>query len=380
MEDLNYLRNKIDKIDEELVSLFERRMEIVKRVAEFKNQNNLPILNEEREKQVIQKNISKLKDNQYACELEEFMSDLMQISKKIQREFINNKCNSIEKYKDSSLKDKYNNCVCAFSGVRGCFSEQALDEFFGENVKKYSVKSFEDVFKALNRNEISYGVLPIENSSTGGILEVYDLIKKYGFYINGEKIIKVDHNLLAIDGTTIEDIEEVYSHPQGFSQSCKFFENHPKWKLIPYFNTAVSAKYVKEANSKNKAAVASKKAAEIYGLNILKENINFNHNNYTRFIIIGKKLEVDEFCNKISIVLSISHTSGTLYNVLKYFAQNNLNLLKIESRPILNKPWEYFFYIDFEGNLEDKNTKNAISAVKENCSYFKVLGNYKSDK
>jgi chorismate mutase/prephenate dehydratase len=266
-----------------------------------------------------------------------------------------------------------------FPGKPGSFSEQALVEFFGEKVERVTMRDFEDVFKALQDETIEYGVLPIENTSTGGIAEVYDLIRKYGFYIIGEKIIKIDHNLLAIKGAKLEDIREVYSHPQGFSQSCEFFKQHANWKLIPYVNTATSAKLVKDQNEISKAAVASKKAAELYGLTILEKNINFSNHNYTRFIIVRKKIETDPSHDKISIVFSLPHKAGSLYHVLQHFSDNGLNLLKIESRPILDKSWQYFFYIDFQGNLQEATTKTAISALEKHSNYFRLLGNYKAD-
>lgn len=384
MEDLDYIREEIDKIDEELVKMFEKRMELVLKVAEYKKGNNIPILNSEREKQIIDKNMKRLKNKNLTNSLEEFLEDTMRISRKYQCKILSTSIESevidfqkeIEKGTQNKRKS---DCMGAFPGVPGSFSEQAFIEFFGKDIKRCSVNNFEDVFKALYDEKIDYGVLPIENSSTGGIAEVYDLIRKYGFHIIGEKIIKVDHNLLAINGAKIEDIEEVYSHPQGFSQSCEFLKNYPDWKLIPYINTATSAKFVKDSNSKTKAAIASKKAAELYNLNVLKEGINFNNKNFTRFIVVGRDLEINKQCNKISVVFSILHKVGSLYNILEKFAVSGLNLLKIESRPILGKSWEYFFHVDFQGNLEDEVVRNTIISIKENCSYFKLLGNYRGD-
>lgn len=153
---------------------------------------------------------------------------------------------------------------------------------------------------------------------------------------------------------------------------------YPNWKLIPYSNTAVSAKLIKNENSKTKAAIASKKAAKLYDLDIIESNINYNKSNHTRFIIIGKNLEIDNHVDKISVVITTPHRAGALYSILRYFAENNLNMLKIESRPMINKPWEYFFYIDFEGNLNEKVVKEAILLIEENSSSFQLLGNYKS--
>lgn len=277
------------------------------------------------------------------------------------------------------MKDTdYSNKI-GYSGVEGSYSHHALLEYFGEDVRTAAYFTFKDVFDALEKDEISYGVIPIENSSTGSITEVYDLLGKYNLDIVGEQCIHIEHNLIGIKGAEISDIKEVYSKDQGFLQCSEFFNNYSGWKLVPYVNTARSAEYISKENSKDKACVASRKAAELFGLNILKENINNIKNNYTRFIIIGKNLEIDESCNKISIAIVLPHKVGSLYNVLKNFEENNLNMVKIESRPILDKSWEYFFYIDFNGSLLDNGTKKALEQIEEDSLWFKLLGNYRGD-
>lgn len=265
-----------------------------------------------------------------------------------------------------------------FYGEKASFSHEALQEYFGDCSNILGFPEFKDIFSALNDNYIRYGVLPIENSSTGSITEVYDLLRNYGFYIIGEKCIKINHNLLGIKGTKLDDIEEVYSHSQALMQSKEFLEKN-KWNLIPYFSTAKSAKYISEMGCINKACIASKKAAKLYGLDILKENINYNKKNYTRFIIVGRKLNIDKNSDKISIVFSLEHKVGSLFNILKYFKENNLNMTKIESRPKVNSPWQYYFYIDFCGNLCNYNEQKVVEKIRNECKYFKLLGNYSSD-
>ena len=267
-----------------------------------------------------------------------------------------------------------------YQGVEGSYSHEALLEYFGEAVKTINVNTFEEVFIELNNGNISYGVLPIENSSTGGISEVIDLLYKYDVSIVGEYCLKINHSLLGIPGAQIKDIEEVYSHPQAFMQSKEFLKEYSEWKLISYFNTAKSVEFIKSQNNKKFAAVASKKTAQLYGVDIIKENINFNTNNYTRFIIINKDLQTDEKNDKISIVLSIAHKSGALFEIIKCIADQGLNMLKIESRPIINIPWEYLFYIDFEGNMKDSKVQKAIELIREYSIQLKLLGNYKAHK
>lgn len=270
--------------------------------------------------------------------------------------------------------------IIGYQGVEGSYSHEALLEYFSGDFNITNVNEFEDVFHLLKEGKIKYGVLPIENSSTGGIAEVIDLLYKYDAFIVGEKCIKINHNLLGIEGTTIEDIEEVYSHPQAFQQCSEFFKGHGDWKLISYYNTAKSVEFVKNTGLKNYAAVGSLKATDLYNVNIIKGGINNNSNNYTRFVVIGNEVALDQNSNKVSVVISTAHKSGALFQIVRCIAENGLNMLKIESRPIINRPWEYLFYIDFEGNLQDIAVQEALKLIKENSYHFKLLGNYKCDQ
>ncbi len=266
-------------------------------------------------------------------------------------------------------------------GVPGAFSEEALAKHFqGYQYETVYSSTFEGVLKNIEDDVIDYGVLPIENSSAGSIVDVYDLIRKHHCYIVGEETLSVTHNLLGLPGANLADIDTVYSHPQGFSQSKTFLDQHPDWSLRPYHNTAISAQYVKESNNKHKAAIASMRAAKIYGLEPIKENINFNTNNYTRFIIVKKKMTYSDDADKVSMIFSVSHESGSLYHALAHFYYNGLSLLKIESRPIHDRSWEYFFFADLEGNLQDANVLIALGRILEQSTYFSLLGNYKADQ
>lgn len=280
-------------------------------------------------------------------------------------------------YRQDILDKNQNNIKVGYQGVKGSFSEEALIEFFGENQNAASYEKFEDVFIGLQKNEIDYGILPFENSCTGAITAVYDLLSKYGFYIVGEECIKIKQNLVGIKGAKLEDIKEVYSHPQGFDQSKAFLKNNEDLKLIYFYNTAISAKYISELKDKSKAAIASKRAAKIYGLNVIAEEINDDESNNTKFIIVSKTMELSKDCNKMTATFSLDNKAGTLYNLLSYFAQNEINMVKIESRPSKNKLWEYVLYVDFEGNINDENVKNAINLIEEKSEFFRLLGCYK---
>ncbi|WP_291634004.1 prephenate dehydratase [Clostridium sp.] len=366
--DIDDLRNQIDKIDSSLVSLFETRMEVVLKIAEYKKKNNIPILNGAREEAVIKKNLDKVRNSDLFSEVEEFLKYVMKLSRGFQSKSLNSE----------RVLSKGKKQIVGFYGVTGSFSEQALNEYFGEQVDTKAISEFEDIFLELKYGKINYGVIPIENSSTGAISEVYDLLNKNNFHIIGEKYLKISQNLMGIKGSTLDDIREVYSHAQGIEQSMEFLKGYKHWKLTPYKSTAKSAELVKNRKDKTMAAIGSTKAAEIYDLEILQKNVNSNATNMTRFVVIGKEIETNGDSNKISLVLSTTHKAGSLYHVLKYFAENDINLLKIESRPIKDKPWEYFFYIDFQGNIYEENVVSAIELVKKNSRYFKILGNYRS--
>ncbi|MBU3191489.1 chorismate mutase [Clostridium bowmanii] len=358
--DIVDLRNEIDKIDGNLLSLFEKRMEVVLKIAQYKKKNNIDILNAAREEAVIKETLDLVKNKDLLLEVEEFFKSVMEISRGYQNKNLNTDGVLI---RDEKL-------TVGFYGVKGSFSEEALKGYFGEKVYTKAISEFEDIFLDLRYGKINYGVIPIENSSTGAISEVYDLLNKYSFYIIGEKYLKISQNLMGI--------KEVYSHPQGLEQSMEYLKGYKHWKLIPFNSTAKSAELVKERRDKTLAAIASSKASEIYGLKILQKNVNSNATNTTRFVVIGKEMEITNKNDKISLVLSTTHKAGSLYNVLKHFAENNINLLKIESRPIVDKPWEYFFYIDFEGNINEPKVVTSIELIKLNSRYFKTLGNYRS--
>lgn len=373
MEDLGYFRKQIDDIDDSLVKLFLKRMDLVSKVADYKIKNDIDVLVKSREEQIISRHTENIEDEAVKGHIKEFLEDLMYISRKAQKEIISPKL-YIENREDADLP-----CKVGYSGVPGSFSHQALLEYFGEDADMCCFMTFKDVFEGLQKDKIKYGVLPVENSSTGSITEVYDLLGKYNFYIAGEQCIHVEHNLLGIKDTKLCDIKEVYSKDQGFLQCSNFFEKYPEWKLIPCTNTAKSAEYISRENSKDKACVASREAAKVYGLEIINENINNVENNYTRFIIIGKSMIANKNCNKISVVITLPHVVGSLYRILKHFTENDLNLVKIESRPITDKSFQYLFYIDFNGSMLDNNTKNILRIIEQESLSFKLLGNYVSE-
>jgi chorismate mutase/prephenate dehydratase len=369
MKNLEQCRNEIDQIDQEIIALFEKRMNVSKDVILYKLEHQLVIFQPEREQIVIDKNVNRIQNPALKNLAATFVQDMMNVSKSYQASFIP----LTKEY--PMVEPKKEDLIVGYQGIAGAFSYQSMKTYFGE-VESKECLVFEDVFKALKNKEIDYGIVPLENSSTGAINDNYDLVRDYGFYIVGEQSISVSQHLLGLPGSTIADIKEVYSHPQGLKQTTKFLKQYPQIEQREYTNTAASAKYVKEQNDKTKAAIASKEAATLYGLEVLQEHIENETSNHTRFIIIGRHLEQDEKANRVSIVFTLPHQAGSLYSILKAIKEYRINLSRIESRPVVNIPWEYYFYIDFEGNLTNPNVQRAIEQMKTYCLTLRVLGNY----
>ncbi|MDO5518742.1 MAG: chorismate mutase, partial [Clostridium sp.] len=260
MSELDGYRKKIDEIDKEITRLFEERMDTVIKVGEYKKANNLPVLNKDREKQVIKKNINYLNNKDYAEELAAFYNHLMNIAKDLEHKKMKEKAEESDFFNDKNIKShRKNKCKAGYFGVPGSYTEEAMINHFGEDVDSKSYDEFEDVFMAIKNGEIDYGVVPIENSSTGAISKVYDLLYKYDFYIVGEECVKIEEHLLGVEGSKIEDIKEVYSHEQPFAQSTEFLKQYSDWKLIPFHSTSVSAKFISDLNDISKAAIASRR-------------------------------------------------------------------------------------------------------------------------
>lgn len=264
--------------------------------------------------------------------------------------------------------------IVGYMGVEGAFADEASKALF-PNALYHNYETFKDVFNALKNKEINYGILPLENSLTGSINDNYDLLREYNCYIIKDINLKVTQNLLGIKGSKLEDIKCVFSHPQALLQSKKFLDDH-NIKSEVYSNTATSAKYIKELNNKNIGSISSLACAKLYNLDVLATNINEVNTNTTRFIVVSRDLEVLGDAKQISIIFNLKHEIGNLYQILKDIKDYNLNLTRIESRPIKNKPFEYFFYLDFLGNINDLNVLRALTKIKQDTINFRIIGNY----
>ena len=268
----------------------------------------------------------------------------------------------------------------ALQGTAGSYSYEALMHYHGEELTDAykCFDTFDEVFEAVISGKVELGILPIENSSTGSINAVYDLLQQHEVRIVGEVYLRITHHLMSAFPSDISEIETVYSHIQGYEQSKNFFKKHTNLHFIPYKNTALSAEKVAKQQCKTEAAIASRLAAEIHKLHIIEENINDQNNNFTRFIMISMKDIPSEQANKISIRAVVDHIPGSLFRMLSCFDDEKINLVKIESRPLKGRPWEYSFYIDFEGSLNEERIKRALAHIKTHAREFKLLGNYRS--
>ncbi len=264
----------------------------------------------------------------------------------------------------------------AFQGELGAYSEIATYEYFGSDIAVVPMESFENIFSAVTKGQVDHGVIPIENSLAGSIHENYDLLLEHNLVITGEVKLRISHNLLVLPGTKIKDIRRVYSHPQALSQCKAFLQGLKGVELISVYDTAGAAKRVQKNGYREEAAVASEQAAIDYGLEVLKSGIESNHKNFTRFLILSPELEEKVENPKTSIVFALKNIPGGLFKSLSVFALRDIDLYKIESRPLPGSPWEYMFYLDFKGDIRDEVSKKAIAHLEEIARFFKFLGSY----
>ncbi len=374
--DLQQLRVEIDDVDRQIVELFEKRMDIASKVADYKIATGKKVFDREREAQKI-KAVRELASSDFnKVGVEELFSQLMSMSRKLQyQKLASAGASGRLPFISIDSIDKAGSRVC-YQGAEGAYSEMATKEFFGENVNCFHVETFRDAMSVLEEGSADYAVLPIENSTAGVVSEVYDLLTEYENYIVGEQIIEIRHCLMGIPGVKLSDIKTVFSHPQSLMQSSRFLNEHSDIQQISMKNNAFAARKVSEDKDITQAAIASRAAAEIYGLDIIQEGINQADSNSTRFIIVANQKVFLKGARKISLCLEIPHEAGSLYHIMSHFIYNNLNMTKIESRPIEDKDWEYRFFIDFEGNLEDSSVRNALRGLREEARMMKILGNY----
>lgn len=374
--DLLQLRDQIDGIDKQIVELYEQRMDVSRQVAEYKIETGKKVFDKERELQKLQK-VKSMTHNEFNSRgVEELFEQIMSISRKLQYKILTEKGNIGKLPFIEMDKLETENARVVWQGAEGAYSQMAMEQYFGKDVKSFNVDTFRDAMVAIDEGRADFAVLPIENSTAGIVNEIYDMLVEFENYIVGEQIIKIEHCLMALPGTKLEDIKTVYSHPQSLMQSARYLQEHASWKQISMANNAFAARKVAEEGDKTQAAIASAHAAETYGLEILEKGVNQSSTNSTRFIIVTNQKVFLKNAKKVSICFEVPHESGSLYHMLSHFIYNNLNMNKIESRPLEDRNWEYRFFIDFDGNLADSAVKNALRGLRDEARNMKILGNY----
>lgn len=376
MASLEELREQLDQLDDKIAELYEERMEVCARVGEYKIQAGRKVFDRQREKEKLADVASKVKGEFNRKGIQELYQQLMSMSRKLQYQQLvaAGALGRLPFIQVDSLDKK--NARVVFQGTEGAYSQAAMQQFFGNDVNNFHVRTFREAMEAIEEGSADYAVLPIENSSAGPVNEMYDLLDEFENYIVAETILPVVHTLSGLPGAKISDIQRVYSKAEALMQTSRFLEDHSDWQKISVVNTAIAAKKVLKEQNITQGAVCSAYAAKVHGLSVLVEGINDDPDNCTRFIVVTNQKIYLKNASKISIRFELPHQSGSLYGILSHFIYNDLNMTKIESRPIKGKQWEYRFFVDFEGNMEDGAVKNAIRGLREETRNLKILGNY----
>ncbi len=349
---LDELRKKIDDVDKRIVELLAERQAIAKEIGKGKKKTSRVIEDREREMKVLEHVRGMARDLKMSpTDVESVYRQIITASKKIQ------------------------GVAVAYQGEPGAYTEEAAFRFFGKSTQGLPCETLDEVFEAVEVGKVPFSMVPVENSLEGSITRAYDLLLDSPLMICGETELRISHCLIALEGANLDTLKYVYSHPQALGQ-CRSFFNHLNVELIPASDTAGSVKMIKEQERMDSAAVASARSAEIYGMKIIAKEIEDNPHNFTRFFILTKEDSPPTGNDKTSIVFSLKHKPGTLYDCLREFATRKINLTKLESRPTRHQVWEYNFYMDFSGHREEKDISEALKALEEHAIFVKILGSY----
>ncbi len=349
---LEELRKKIDETDEKIVRLIAERIRISEEIGKEKKRQGRQIRDNERERIVLE------------------MVRRLARDEKISEEDIANIYQQI-----ITASRGVQGVVVAFQGETGAYSEEAAFQFFGSSIQVKPCGDLDNVFKAVEQGETQFGIVPVENSLEGSINRTSDLLMDSELKIYGETELRIVHCLITNPGTRMDSMKRIYSHPQALGQ-CQAFLKHLDCEIIPTYDTAGSVKMIKEKGIKDGAAIASARAAEIYGMQVIAQGIEDNPNNYTRFLILSRQDSLPSGNDKTSIIFSVKDRPGALSEALKIFASRNINLTRLKSRPIKEKPWQYNFFLDFEGHREDRAVREAFEHLEKTTIFLKVLGSY----
>lgn len=375
--ELSEIRDKIDEIDKPLLELFLKRMELSRQVAEYKAANNIPVLNKKREREILERVMTESGDmEQYA---HRFYSAIFELSRSYQDTVIPSGTKiraEIEKALACETGEFPQTGTVACQGVEGAYSQMAADRMFPRGNLMF-FKSFEAVFDAVENGLCQFGVVPIENSSNGSVRVTYDLLRKKNCRIIRSERLCVRHELLAKPGTKLSDIKEIHSHQQALGQCSEFLKSlGDKVTVVPADNTAMAAEMAAKTTESGIAAIASHSGCEIYGLEPVATGIQNSDNNYTRFVCVAKETAIYPGANHISLILALKHRPGSLYEILSKLAALEVNIIKLESCPIVGHDFEFMFFFELQGSVRDEKTLALLESLERDCEGFVFLGNY----
>ena len=374
---LKELRNEADILDEKIVDLFKERMDLVTRMAKYRAENRLPFARDQREREIL-KRVSDRAGEEYEGYARLVYNTIFDVDHSAQANVLAQRSNLVERISrsiDETPKLFPKRATVACQGVAGAYSHAAAERLFQlPEIQFYN--TFDDVFAAVENGDVEYGVLPIENSSYGSVLSIYNLMQHYNFYIVKSLRLRINHQLLAKPGTKLSDIKEIYSHEQAIGQCDPFLSSLKGVKVTKVANTALAAQMVAESDRADIAAISSRECADLYGLDILKNHIQVTDNNYTRFICISKKLEIYPGANRISLILTLPHVPCSLYHMVAKFAAIDVNLTKLESRPIPGSDFEFLFYFDLDASVYQEDLLYLLSELEASPETFVFLGCY----
>ncbi|MDD7016033.1 MAG: prephenate dehydratase domain-containing protein [Firmicutes bacterium] len=374
---LKELRNEADILDEKIVDLFKERMDLVTRMAKYRAENRLPFARDQREREIL-KRVSDRAGEEYEGYARLVYNTIFDVDHSAQANVLAQRSDLVERISrsvDETPKLFPKRATVACQGVAGAYSHAAAERLFQlPDIQFYN--SFDDVFAAVENGDVEYGVLPIENSSYGSVVSIYNLMQHYNFYIVKSLRLRINHQLLAKPGTKLSDIKEIYSHEQAIGQCDPFLSSLKGVKVTKVGNTALAAHMVAESDRDDVAAISSRECADLYGLDILKNHIQVTDNNYTRFICISKKLEIYPGANRISLILTLPHVPCSLYHMVAKFAAIDVNLTKLESRPIPGSDFEFLFYFDLDASVYQEDLLYLLSELEASPETFVFLGCY----
>lgn len=372
---LSDVREKINAIDEQMVKLFVERMEVAGEVAKVKAEQNIPVLDKNREREVVRK-VSEMAGDKFGLYIEALYNTMFDVSRSYQSTLLLKESDLTKELTENIKNPKMEfpkKGIIACQGVAGSYANKATERLFPKGTPIF-FDEFENVFDAVEKGLCQYGVLPVENSSAGSVTAVYDLMVRHKFSIVKSIKLHVNHSLLGKKGMKMENIKEIISHDQALQQCSEILKSMPHVKITRFPNTATAAKFVSETDRDDIVAISSEECAKIYGLEILKEDVQNHQNNHTRFICITKDMEVYAGADKISLMIGLQHSPGALYEMIGKIASYGLNLSKIESRPIPGKDFEFRFYFDIEGSVFSNDVINLLRDMENASDKFSFLG------